>query len=156
MIAADAFEIGLHDGDRRGLAPIECENPPDAATKPRVAELIDDSEIHRHTRKAMLLYAGRRLMMAELLERRFWRAHPGHPTARRLAVWVKLTNAVNMDEMIGQPIAKGLKYGRAAPSPSPIAPSGATRLGFAGMNTNELDAATFWLRQALGAVTRTE
>ena len=43
----------------------------DPATELAVAELIANGEMHRHTRKAMKLYAERRLHFAEILSDRF-------------------------------------------------------------------------------------
>lgn len=128
----------------------------DPATELAIAELIADGEIHRHTRKAMRLYAERRLLMAELLKRRFGERIEFTLPPGGLAIWVRFINGVNMGELVRAARSQGVKIlpgGSFAITDRAIP---ATRLGFASMNANELDAATRRLRQALGAVTQTE
>jgi GntR family transcriptional regulator / MocR family aminotransferase len=92
--------------------------------------------------------------MAELLGRRFGERIQFTLPAGGLAVWVKFTNAVNMDELIRAAHHQGVKILPGSTFAIADRAIAATRLGFASMNANELDAATFRLRQALGTVTR--
>jgi GntR family transcriptional regulator / MocR family aminotransferase len=126
------------------------------ATELAIAELVADGEIHRHTRKAMRLYAVPRLLMAELLKHRFGERIEFTLPPGGLAIWVNFTNGLNMDDLVQAARSQGVKIlpgGSFAIADRAIP---ATRLGFASMNANEPDAATRRLRQALGTVTRTD
>ena len=124
----------------------------DPATELAVAELIADGEIHRHTRKAMRLYAERRLLISKLLAERFRDKIEFDLPDGGLAIWVKFTAAIDMDALARAARAKGVQ----------ILPGGAftvsgrairaTRLGFASMDASELDRATRRLQQAVAAV----
>ncbi|HTC18898.1 MAG TPA: PLP-dependent aminotransferase family protein [Stellaceae bacterium] len=138
--------------DRAAAEIMMIDRQGDPATELAVAELIADGELHRHTRKAMRLYAERRLLMAKLLTERFHGRIDFTLPDGGLAIWVKFTDKIDMDDLVGAAYAKGVKIlpGNA------FTVSGrsirATRLGFASMNAAELDSATRKLRQALGAV----
>ncbi|HVA35572.1 MAG TPA: PLP-dependent aminotransferase family protein [Stellaceae bacterium] len=137
--------------DRAAAEIMMIDRQGDPATEHAVAELIADGELHRHTRKAMRLYAERRLLMAKLLMERF----PGRiefslPDGG-LAIWVKFTEKVDMAQLVAAAHANGVKIqpgGHFAIGGKPIR---AARLGFASMNATELGTATRRLRQALDA-----
>jgi GntR family transcriptional regulator / MocR family aminotransferase len=138
--------------DRAAAEIMMIDRQGDPATELAVAQLIADGEIHRHTRKAMRLYAERRLMMETLLAERFGGRVEFTLPDGGLAIWVKFTEKVDMEGLVRTARAKGVMIlpGNA------FTISGrsirATRLGFASMNAAELDSATRRLRQALGAV----
>jgi GntR family transcriptional regulator/MocR family aminotransferase len=124
----------------------------DPATELAIAELIADGEMHRHTRKAMRLYAERRLLMAKLLAERFdGRVDFTLPNGG-LAIWLKFTDPIDMDELARAARAKGVGILPGSAFSLSGRPIRATRLGFASLNNAELDSATRRLRQALGAV----
>ncbi len=124
----------------------------DPATELAIAELIGDGELHRHTRKAMRLYAERRLLMAKLLAERFdGRVEFTLPNGG-LAIWVKFTDQIDMDGLARAARAKGVKILPGSAFSISSRSTRATRLGFASLNAAELDRATRRLRQALGAV----
>jgi GntR family transcriptional regulator/MocR family aminotransferase len=138
--------------DRAAAEIMMIDRQGDPATELAIAELIADGELHRHTRKAMRLYAERRLIMAKLLTERFaGRIEFALPNGG-LAIWVKFTDPIDMDELARAARANGVKIlpGNA------FTISGrsvrATRLGFASMNAAELDSATRRLKAALAAV----
>jgi GntR family transcriptional regulator/MocR family aminotransferase len=138
--------------DRAAAEIMMIDRQGDPATELAVAELIADGELHRHTRKAMRLYAERRLAMAKLLAERFHERIEFTLPDGGLAIWVRFTDKIDMNDLAAAAYAKGLKIlpGNAfAISGRPIR---AARLGFASMNAAELDSATRRLRQALGAV----
>jgi GntR family transcriptional regulator / MocR family aminotransferase len=126
----------------------------DPATELAIAELIADGEIHRHTRKAMRLYAERRLLTAKLLTERFGERVQFTLPNGGLAIWLKFTDDINIDELAGAALAKGIKILPGSAFTISGEPIRATRLGFASLNPAELDSATRRLRQALRAVTR--
>ncbi len=123
----------------------------DPVTELAIAELIADGEIHRHTRKAMRLYAERRLRMATLLEERFCGRIAFTLPNGGLAVWVKFTDPIDIDQLARAARAKGVKILPGSAFTVSGRPIRATRLGFASMNVAELDSATRRLRQALSA-----
>jgi GntR family transcriptional regulator/MocR family aminotransferase len=138
--------------DRAAAEIMMIDRQGDPATELAVAELIADGEIHRHTRKAMRLYAERRLIMAKFLTERFRGWLEFTLPDGGLAIWAKFADKVDMDALDSAARAKGVKI---LPSNAFTISGGsirATRLGFASMNAAELDSATRRLRQALGAV----
>ncbi len=147
-IAAPKFFI-----DRAAAEIVMIDRQGDPATELAVAELIAEGEIHRHTRKAMRLYAERRLLMAEFLTERFGERIEFALPEGGLAIWAKFTDRIDMEALARGARAKGVQ----------ILPGGAfsvagrairaARLGFASMNTEELDSATRRLRQALASIT---
>jgi len=138
--------------DRIGAEIMMIDRQGDPATELAVAELIADGEIHRHTRKAMRLYAERRLLIAKLLAERFRDQVEFNLPDGGLAIWVKFTEPIDMEALVRAARSKGVQ----------IQPGGAftvsgrsiraTRLGFASMDAGELDRATRRLRQAVAAV----
>jgi len=139
--------------DRASAEIMMIDRQGDPATERAVAELIADGELHRHTRKAMRVYAERRLMMAKLLTERFGDRIEFILPDGGLAIWVKFTDKIDMNDLAAAAYAKGVKIlpgGAFTVSGKPIR---ASRLGFASMNFAELDSATRRLRQALGAIT---
>jgi GntR family transcriptional regulator / MocR family aminotransferase len=138
--------------DRAAAEIMMIDRQGDPATELAVAELIADGEIHRHTRKAMRLYAERRLLMERLLIDRFGDRITFALPDGGLAIWVKFTDKIDMDALMWAARAKGVNLlpgGAFAISSRSIR---AIRLGFASMNAAELDTATRGLRQALDAI----
>jgi len=141
-----------HLVDRAAAEIMMIDRQGDPATELAVAELIADGEIHRHTRKAMRIYAERRLVMAKLLTERFRGSIDFTLPDGGLAIWVQFAAGIDMDELQRAARAKGVKF---LPSNAFTISGGsvrATRLGFASMNAAELDTATRRLRQAMGTV----
>ncbi len=138
--------------DRAAAEIMMIDRQGDPATELAVAELIADGELHRHTRKAMRLYAERRLMMAKLLAERFHERIEFTLPDGGLAIWVRFTDKIDMNDLAAAAYAKGVKILPGSAFAISGRPIRAARLGFASMNTAELDSATRRLRQALGAV----
>lgn len=138
--------------DRAAAEIMMIDRQGDPATELAVAELIAEGEIHRHTRKAMRLYAERRLLMAQLLAERFEDRIEFALPDGGLAIWALFTGKIDMDEMTVAARAKGVQILPAAAFTISGKPIRATRLGFASLNEAELDLATRRLRQALTAV----
>jgi GntR family transcriptional regulator / MocR family aminotransferase len=124
----------------------------DPATEQAIAELIAAGELHRHTRKAMRLYADRRLMMAKHLTERFDDRVEFTLPNGGLAIWLRFTDEIDMDELARVAHAKGVKILPGSAFAVSGQPVRATRLGFASLNEAELDSAMRRLRQAFGAV----
>jgi GntR family transcriptional regulator/MocR family aminotransferase len=138
--------------DRAAADIMMIDRQGDPATELAVAELIADGELHRHTRKAMRLYAERRLLMAKFLTERFHDRVEFVLPNGGLAIWVKFTDKIDMDDLVAAAYAKGVKIMPGNAFTISGRSIRATRLGFASMNAAELDSATRKLRQALGAV----
>ncbi len=135
--------------DRAAAEIMMIDRQGDPATELAVADLIEEGEIHRHTRKAMRLYAERRLLMAENLAARFRNRIEFALPDGGLAIWVKFLDKIDMDALARAALAKGVQIlpgGAFTISGQPIR---AARLGFAGMKAAELDEAIRRLRQAL-------
>jgi GntR family transcriptional regulator/MocR family aminotransferase len=137
--------------DRAAAEIMMIDRQGDPATELAVAELIADGEIHRHTRKAMRLYAERRLRMAAVLTERFQGRIEFALPDGGLAIWARFTEKVDMDTLMRVARAKGVQILSAAAFTISGRPLRATRLGFASLNEAELDLATKRLRQALNA-----
>ncbi|HVA13637.1 MAG TPA: PLP-dependent aminotransferase family protein [Stellaceae bacterium] len=138
--------------DRAAAEIMMIDRQGDPATELAVADLIAEGEIHRHTRKAMRLYAERRLRMAQLLAERFCERIEFALPDGGLAIWVRFSERVDMEALMRVARAKGVQILPAAAFTISGKPIRATRLGFASLNEAELDLATRRLRQALIAV----
>lgn len=124
----------------------------DPVTELAISELIADGEIHRHTRKAMRLYAERRHMMAKLLTERFREQVQFTLPNGGLAIWVKFTDDIDMEALAVAARARGVKILPGNAFAITDRSVRAARLGFASLNTAELDTAILRLQRALGAV----
>ncbi|HZB90721.1 MAG TPA: PLP-dependent aminotransferase family protein [Stellaceae bacterium] len=138
--------------DRAAAEIMMIDRQGDPAMELAIAELIADGEIHRHTRRAMRLYAERRLLMAQLLSERFRDRVRFTLPDGGLAIWVNFTDAIDVDALARAARAKGVKIMPGSAFTTSGRSIGATRLGFASMNAAELDRATRRLRLALGAM----
>ena len=138
--------------DRAAAEIMTIDRQGDPATELAVADLIADGEIHRHTRKAMRLYAGRRLHMASLLTERFRDRIEFALPDGGLAIWARFVEKIDMEALSKAARTKGVQFLPAAAFTISGKPIRATRLGFASLNEAELDRATRRLRQALIAV----
>jgi GntR family transcriptional regulator/MocR family aminotransferase len=138
--------------DRAAAEIMMIDRQGDPATELAVAELIADGEIHRHTRKAMRLYAERRLYMAALLTERFRERIDFALPDGGLAIWARFTEKIDMEALIRAARTKGVQILPASAFTISGKPVRATRLGFASFNKPELDLATRRLRLALNAV----
>ncbi|HEY3919693.1 MAG TPA: PLP-dependent aminotransferase family protein [Stellaceae bacterium] len=138
--------------DRAAAEIMMIDRQGDPATELAVAELIADGEIHRHTRKAMRLYAERRMLMAEFLTERFGERVDFALPDGGLAIWARFTDKIDMDALTRAARGRGVQILPGGAFTIAGKPIRATRLGFASLNGNELDLATRRLRQALLAV----
>jgi GntR family transcriptional regulator/MocR family aminotransferase len=122
----------------------------DPAMEAAIAEFIEAGELHRHTRKMMRLYSERRERFAELLPQTFGDDIAFSVPDGGLAFWVRF-KGVDLDRFLECAHARRLHF----QSPRPFvstngAQSGAQngvaldalRLGFAGLDLGELEAAT--------------
>ena len=136
--------------DRAAAEIMMIDRQGDPATELAVAELIASGEIHRHTRKAMRLYAERRLSMADFLSSRLGKMIEFDLPDGGLAVWVKFDKSIDLDLLERNARAQGVQIlpGRAFTSNGSKF-SQASRLGFASMTEAELDRATGRLKRAL-------
>jgi GntR family transcriptional regulator/MocR family aminotransferase len=138
--------------DRAAAEIMMIDRQGDPAMELAVAELIANGEIHRHTRKAMKLYAERRLHFAELLTERFRSMIEFDLPDGGLAVWVRFTKPMDFEKLLPAARAKGVQL---LPGTSFVT-SGkrieATRLGFASMNAAEVDLATRRLHRVITAM----
>ncbi len=138
--------------DRAAAEIMMIDRQGDPALEWAVAELIATGEIHRHTRKAMKLYAARRLLLAELLIERFDARIAFDLPEGGLAVWVRFGAEVDVDRLVRIAREKGVQILPASAFATSGKPIQATRLGFASMNEGELDLATRRLYQAFAAL----
>jgi GntR family transcriptional regulator / MocR family aminotransferase len=138
--------------DRAAAEIMMIDRQGDPVIELAVAELIADGELHRHTRKAMRLYAERRLMMEKLLAERFLGRIEFSLPDGGLAIWVKFTEKIEMDGLVRTARLKGVQIMPGNAFTISGRSIRATRLGFASMNPAELDSATRRLRQALDAI----
>ncbi|HWE74445.1 MAG TPA: PLP-dependent aminotransferase family protein [Stellaceae bacterium] len=137
--------------DRAAAEIMMIDRQGDPATELAVADLIADGEIHRHTRKAMRLYANRRLNMARLLSERFRDRVDFTLPDGGLAIWARFVEKIDMDVLMRTARDKGVQLLPASAFTISGKPIRAARLGFASLNEAELDLATRRLRQALNA-----
>jgi GntR family transcriptional regulator/MocR family aminotransferase len=138
--------------DRAAAEIMMIDRQGDPALELAVAELIATGEIHRHTRKAMKLYAARRLHLAELLIERFDTRVAFDLPDGGLAVWVRFNELVDVDRLVRVAREKGVQILPGSAFVTSGKPIQATRLGFASMNEGELDVATRRLYRAFAAL----
>lgn len=124
----------------------------DIATELAISQLIAEGEIRRHTRKAMRLYAERRLTMAKLLADQFRDRMQFTLPDGGLAIWVTFTDTIDMAALATAAYAKGVKLLPGSAFTISERPVCAARLGFASLNPGELKTAVTKLRRALASV----
>ena len=118
--------------DRQGDQAVEC----------AVAELIDDGELGRHTRRMKRIYGARRDLLAELLEQKLGQVVSFAIPAGGMALWVRVdprpNPKLNVEQWATRALAHGVAFvparrfgfdGRARPF---------ARLGFASSTESEL------------------
>lgn len=135
--------------DRAAAEIMLIDRQGDPATELAVAELIANGEIHRHTRKAMKLYAERRLHFAEILRERFSSLLEFDLPEGGLAVWVRFAKLIDFDTLLETARSKGVQFLPGNSFVTSGKPIHATRLGFASMNAAEVDTATKRLHRAI-------
>jgi GntR family transcriptional regulator/MocR family aminotransferase len=138
--------------DRAAAEIMMIDRQGDPATELAVAELIAAGEIHRHTRKAMRLYAERRLQLASFLTQRFGDQVRFDLPDGGLAVWVNFDASIDIDQLERAARAEGVQFLPGSAFVTSGGPCNAARLGFASMNEAELDLATSRLQRAMLAI----
>jgi GntR family transcriptional regulator / MocR family aminotransferase len=124
--------------DRQGNVPTEL----------AVAELIESGELHRHARKALQVYHGRRNAFAQLLRENFDDTIDFEVPDGGLAFWVKFGDCKVLDTIEKDAPNSGVRF---LPSRSfAIAPyeQRGLRLGYASLNLEEATEAVRRLRQS--------
>jgi GntR family transcriptional regulator/MocR family aminotransferase len=138
--------------DRAAAEIMMIDRQGDPATELAVAELIATGEIHRHTRKAMRLYAERRVLLASFLTERFGPMVSFDLPEGGLAVWVRFDASIDIGRLEVAARAQGVRFLPGSAFVTSGGPCHAARLGFASMNEAELDLATSRLQQGLKAL----
>jgi GntR family transcriptional regulator / MocR family aminotransferase len=138
--------------DRAAAEIMLIDRQGDPATELAVAELIATGELHRHIRKAMKLYAERRLHFAEILRERLGAIVDFDLPEGGLAVWVRFQKPIDFDALLSAARAKGVQFLPGTSFVTSGQPIHATRLGFASMNAAEIDTATRRLHRAIASV----
>jgi GntR family transcriptional regulator/MocR family aminotransferase len=123
----------------------------DPATEGAVAELIEDGELHRHTRKMMRLYADRRTHFAQQLQDIAGSRVAFDMPEGGLAFWVKFAG-VDVLRLREECRERNLFVQSPRPFAADGADVGALRLGFASLDVDEITAATHRLVAALDRV----
>lgn len=92
------------------LAAVRCivDRQGDHLLEHAVAELLEDGEIQRHVRRAKRIYAGRRAMLAELLERELGGVLAFDLPNGGTAIWSKVASSVNVDQWAARATELGL------------------------------------------------
>ncbi len=130
--------------DRQGNVPTEL----------AVAELIQSGELHRHARKALQIYLGRRNAFAQLLRDNFGEAVHFKVPAGGLSFWITFGDACILDAIENGARNANVRF---LPSRSfAIAPyeQRGLRLGYASLNAAEATEAVRRLRQSAGGAIR--
>ncbi len=109
----------------------------DQAIEVAVAELLDDGEIHRHTRKAVRAYAERRQRFAELLHHYFGKSATFNMPDGGLAFWVRFDRTIDLTAIEANAQRYGVRLQPAASFSTSGQPQSAARLGFASFEPNE-------------------
>lgn len=115
--------------DRQGDFPLEH----------ALADLIEDSTIKRHARKARRVYHARRDLMANLLQERFSQDARFTLPAGGLAVWLRLNEGLSAETWasnaakLGLSVMPGISFDLET-----VKPAEAFRLGFASLDEQEL------------------
>jgi GntR family transcriptional regulator/MocR family aminotransferase len=134
--------------DRAAAEIMMIDRQGDPATEAAVAELIDDGEIHRHTRRVLRVYAERRLLIAELLTNLFGAEIEFNMPDGGLAVWVRFQDSVDVDKLARLALAEGVSILPGSAFATGSARVQGARLGFASLDPTELRKAMQRLRVA--------
>jgi GntR family transcriptional regulator / MocR family aminotransferase len=132
--------------DRQGNVPTEL----------AVAELIESGELHRHARKALQVYHGRRDAFAQLLRENFDDAVDFKVPDGGLAFWVKFSDSTVLDTIERDAPNSGVRF---LPSRSfAISPyeQRGLRLGYASLNLDEATEAVRRLRRSADNAVRSK
>ncbi len=130
--------------DRQGNVPTEL----------AVAELIDSGELHRHARKALQVYHGRRDAFAQLLRQNFGDTIDFKVPDGGLSFWIKFGDPAMLDTIEKDAQKCGVRF---LPSRSfAIAPyeQRGLRLGYASLTLDEATEAVRRLRQSANNAVR--
>jgi GntR family transcriptional regulator/MocR family aminotransferase len=132
--------------DRQGNVPTEL----------AVAELIQSGELHRHARKALQVYHGRRNAFAQLLRENFGDVADFKVPDGGLSFWITFRDSSVLDAIEEGAQSANVRF---LPSRSfaiaPYAQRG-LRLGYASLNAQEAAEAVRRLRHSAGGVIRTK
>jgi GntR family transcriptional regulator / MocR family aminotransferase len=130
--------------DRQGNVPTEL----------AVTELIQSGELHRHARKALQVYLGRRNAFAQLLRENLGEVADFKVPAGGLSFWITFRDAAILDAIENGAANANVRF---LPSRSfAIAPyeQRGLRLGYASLNAAEATEAVRRLRQSAGSAIR--
>jgi GntR family transcriptional regulator/MocR family aminotransferase len=136
VIDAIAHRVSITDGMGNRL------------TEDAAAELIENGELRRHSRKVLQIYARRRESFATQIERIFGETAEYRMPDGGLAFWLRFRT--DLDEMEARAAAMGLTFASSRSfMTTPDAPRG-LRIGFASLNDHEARTALAALREAAG------
>ncbi len=131
--------------DRQGDVPLEQ----------AIAELIQDGELRRHTRKARRIYLERRDVLVGALRRELGDSVSFDVPAGGLAIWARVREDLDAGLWATRALERGLSVSNGARfSLEPNAGPNAFRLGFAALNPDELAMAVRRLAEAKPATGR--
>lgn len=123
--------------------------PGDSVMERTLAELIRDGVIQRYLKKALKTYKLRRDLFCEILERDFSKTLKFQKPSGGMAIWAEVMPPYKLSEISDAAlkkrlyITKGDKYNLPGKEPNHL------RLGFAGLNENEIKTALKLLKEAL-------
>ncbi len=126
--------------------------PGDTVMERTLAELIRDGVIQRYLKKALKAYKLRRDLFCEILDRDFKDVLKYHKPSGGMAIWAEILPPHKLSELSDAAlkkrlyIAKGDNYCLPGQEPNHL------RLGFAGLNENEIITALKLLKEASGTL----
>jgi GntR family transcriptional regulator / MocR family aminotransferase len=130
--------------DRQGNVPTEL----------AVAELIESGELHRHARKALQVYRGRRDAFAQLLRENFGAAVDFKKPDGGLAFWVKFGDAGVLDTIERDSQKCGVRFLPSRSFAIPPYEQRGLRLGYASLDLDQATEAVRRMRQSAGNAIR--
>ncbi len=141
--------------DRAAAEIMLIDRQGDPATEMAIAEMMEQGDVHRHTRKVLRVYEERREILAELLRINLGDLVNFILPEGGLALWLRFSAEIDPDELIEEAARGRLRLisGRTlSTSGSPVA---GTRLGFASLGRSELAEGVSRLTKAIKKATTT-
>lgn len=125
--------------DRQGDAAVEC----------AVAELLEESEVQRHVRRAQRIYLARRSALASALARELRGVVSFDVPNGGIAFWVKVAPGIDVDAWAERALRHGVAFQPGSRFTFDGRSASFARLGFAALCPEEIEEAVRRLRKAL-------
>lgn len=129
---------------------IDCHG--NMAMERAIAMLFEEGEIRRHMKKALKTYHFRRDLFCKLLKEKLGDLVTFQVPEGGLAVWVTFDESINLPELRGAALEKGLLISKSVFSDAEGNKLNAIRMGFASLNEKEIEEAMILLKSSVDQI----